>query len=86
MLSLMPAAVSAYHPSGRNVEILDAATVQQNFNAINSESITVDDRMRMLEKRMTELEAFMHWTAKHHPHVVHEYVVSEAAKERIGVK
>jgi len=83
---LMTASVSAYHPSGRNVEILDAATVQTNFNAISSATVMIQDKFTVLDKRMTELESFTHWVARNHPHVIHEYVVSNAAKEKIGVK
>lgn len=86
MITLQTASASVYHPSGRNLEVLDAAVVQQNFYAIQSESVTVDGKMAALEKRMTELEAFTHWVSKHHPHVIHEYVVTEATKEKIGVK
>ena len=85
MITIQTASVSAYGPSGRNIDILDPSAVQQNFSNIQSEFYVTEERHNKLDKRMTELESFTHWVAKNHPHVIHEYVVSNAAKEKIGV-
>lgn len=86
MITLQNTAVSAYAPSGRNIDMLDTQCVQQNFNNIATEFYRVDEEISKIGKRMTELESFTHWVAKNHPHVVHEYVVTEATKEKIGVR
>jgi hypothetical protein len=86
MIAIQTVSVSAYAPSGRNIDILDPMAVQQNFNLIQAEFFRVDEVAMKLDKRMTELESFTHWVAKNHPHVIHEYVVTEATKEKIGVK
>lgn len=86
MIALQNVAVSAFAASGRNIDMLDTHSVQQNFHNVTTEFYRVDDEMIKLDKRMTELESFTHWVAKNHPHVIHEYVVTEATKEKIGVK
>jgi hypothetical protein len=86
MIALQNAATSAFAVSGRNIDVLDTHAVQQNFSSIQTEFFRVDDVAMKLDKRMTELESFTHWVAKNHPHVIHEYVVTEATKEKIGVK
>jgi hypothetical protein len=86
MITIQNVAVSAFAASGRNIDMLDTHSVQQNFNNIQAEFFRVDDVAMKLDKRMTELESFTHWVAKNHPHVIHEYVVTEATKEKIGVK
>lgn len=85
-ITMQNTAVSAIAPSGRNIDVLDTQCVQQNFNNISTELWRVDDEMNKLGKRMTELESFTHWVAKNHPHVIHEYVVTETTKEKIGVR
>ena len=85
MIAMQTVSVSAYAPSGRNLEIVDPMGVQLNFSNIQTEFIRVDAVVMKLDKRMTELESFTHWVSKNHPHVIHEYVVSNAAKEKIGV-
>jgi hypothetical protein len=85
MITLQNAATSAFAVSGRNIDVLDTHAVQQNFHNIQTEFFRVDEVAMKLDKRMTELESFTHWVSKNHPHVVHEYVVSNAAKEKIGV-
>lgn len=86
MITIDTVAVSAFSPSGRNIESLDAQSVQSNFNKISTEFNMQDNRISEIAKRITELESFTHWVSKHHPDVVHEYVVTKAAKEKIGVK
>ena len=85
MIAMQNTAVSAFSQSGRNIDALDTHSVQQNFNNIQAEFFRVDEVAMKLDKRMTELESFTHWVSKNHPHVIHEYVVSNAAKEKIGV-
>ncbi len=86
MITIDTVAVSAFSPSGRNIESLDAQSVQSNFNKISAEFNMQDNRISDVVKRMDELEAFTHWASKHHPDVIHEYVVTRAAKEKIGIK
>lgn len=86
MIALQNVAVSAFAASGRNIDMLDTHSVQQNFHNVTNHSIYVEGEISNLDKRMTELESFTHWVAKNHPHVIHEYVVTEATKEKIGVK
>ena len=84
-MDIQTVSLSAYAPSGRNIDVLDPMAVQQNFSNIQTELYQIEGRHNKLDKRMTELESFTHWVAKNHPHVIHEYVVSNAAKEKIGV-
>jgi hypothetical protein len=86
MIALQTASVSAFTSNGRNFDILDPMVVQQNFSNIQTEFYQTEERHNKLDKRMTELESFTHWVARNHPHVIYEYVVSNAAKEKIGVK
>lgn len=85
MIPMQTVSVSTYTPSGRIIDILDPMAVQQNFINIQTEFYQTQERHNMLDNRVTELESFTHWVAKNHPHVIHEYVVSNAAKEKIGV-
>lgn len=86
MIALQDVAVSAFAASGRDIDMLDTHSVQQNFRNVTNHFIYVEGEISNLDKRMTELESFTHWVAKNHPHVIHEYVVTEATKEKIGVK
>lgn len=81
--------VSAMTPSGETIRMVDATAVQNWSSTVASEVSTIENNLAHkiadLEKRMTELESFTRWVAKHHQEVVDEFIVTTKAKERIGV-
>ena len=81
--------VTAMTPSGDTIKMVDAPALQNWGNTVASEVSTLENnlvyKITELEKRMTEVESFTRWVAKHHQEVVDEYVVTTKAKERIGV-
>ena len=81
--------VAAMTSSGDTIKMIDATAIQNWSYAVASEVTVLENdlvhKITELERRMTEMESFIRWAAKHHQEVVDEYVVTNKAKDRIFV-